>query len=195
MILTLDPGKRACGTGLFDPGTRELWRGNWIRAPDTRAEGPAAWQLLAELVAESVRGMGHVTHVVFEQPGAYRVDLPSRTLALQDLVAVAAWVCALFPEAVHTRLRPREWKGTIKPEIACQRAWDALSEAEQGRVRLPAPSYQHNVKDAIGIGLYILGRRGVAMVKPGVDRRTHSCPKNEQKDPQATASTPEGSSS
>lgn len=164
MILCVDSGKRAAGCSLWTLSNSLLLGAQWVRAPDTRAEGPAAWRLLAELIGQWTHGVP-VSHVVFETPSAYASDTPKRTLDLQDLVGMCGYLCALFPAARHTRLRPKEWKGTIDAEIVCARAWEALSEAEKARVVLPAPSYRHNVYDSIGIGLYITGRRGVAMGK------------------------------
>lgn len=57
---------------------------------------------------------------------------------------------------------PRDWKGTINPDVCNQRVWSALELDEQNTVDLcckgMAPSKRHNVLDAIGIGLFAINR-------------------------------------
>ncbi len=63
---------------------------------------------------------------------------------------------------------PNEWKGSVPKDISQARSWGILSEPERtivdtcfksakGRNGM-APSKRHNVLDAIGIGLWAVGR-------------------------------------
>src|SRR5688572_13296874 len=57
---------------------------------------------------------------------------------------------------------PREWKGNVPQPILETRIIEALTEAEAlilyESIKDIAPSYRHNVFDAVGIGLYALKR-------------------------------------
>jgi len=55
--------------------------------------------------------------------------------------------------------QPAEWKGSVPKEVTEARVRERLSPDELARVRLPkAKRLQHNVYDAIGIGMYAQGR-------------------------------------
>lgn len=65
---------------------------------------------------------------------------------------------------------PNDWKGSTSKDVAHARIWSALSDEEKalvdrsfaaakGRNGL-APSKRHNVLDAIGLGLWAVGRFG-----------------------------------
>lgn len=162
MLLAVDPGKRACGCALFRSGTKELARAALVDGAEA-ANGPEAW--VATAIAVARWASPGIEAVVIERPGAYGRDLPSRTLNLQELVAVGAAVCALFPDAVHIAYFPRDWEGALKrpashreADPVAERVRGRLSPGERARVLLPAPSRAHNVWDAVGIGLKALGR-------------------------------------
>jgi hypothetical protein len=61
----------------------------------------------------------------------------------------------------HALYRPRIWKGS-KPKEAMEAVtrW-RLSPRELSFVKLPAKSLQHNVWDAIALGLFFLNKTGV----------------------------------
>lgn len=162
MILSIDPGLRACGVALFLEATNLLAAG-WVRSPSKKDQGFIAWKAMAEEVwrwYDKQRGQ-NLTRIVVEIPGAYGSDTPDRTLKVQNLVGVGTWICAtsiMVSGGEQQLVRPRDWKGTIDPDAMCARAWNELSPLEKDRVVLPASSYQHNVKDAIGLGLWATGR-------------------------------------
>jgi hypothetical protein len=72
----------------------------------------------------------------------------------KDLDRLAAMVKATSPW--HARFPPRVWKGGIAKPPHHRRIIEALSEAE----REVAKGATHDAMDAIGIGLYALGRVG-----------------------------------
>jgi hypothetical protein len=59
-------------------------------------------------------------------------------------------------------IRPFEWKGNTPKHISHQRIWAKLNDAERSLVDVAgkgmAPGKRHNMLDAIGIGLFVLGR-------------------------------------
>lgn len=81
---------------------------------------------------------------------------------LNDLLSVnlcaGQWIHAV--SAPYTRrLFPHQWKGGLSKERHAPRILGALSNAEQARLpKGMAASKIHNVIDAIGIGLFELGR-------------------------------------
>lgn len=168
MILSVDPGKRACGCALWAQTTfgAELHRAEIVQgAPPGIVRDPEVWKWTAHAVWRWVRVRADpaITQVAFERMPAYRSDTPSRTMAVQDLVAVAAWICALFPQAEHHAYFPREWEGNLNrkgpSDPVVERVKGRLTPEEFSRVVLPgASSKAHNVWDSVGIGLYHLGR-------------------------------------
>ena len=78
-----------------------------------------------------------------------------------DLISLAIEVgriSTLFGEVEF--VLPRKWKGTIKKEMMTARIIKTLTTNELLLVKelKLAKSYEHNVLDAIGIGLWKLGR-------------------------------------
>ena len=59
---------------------------------------------------------------------------------------------------------PHEWKGNLPKELCGRRTLGKLSPEErevyEKCVKGVAAGYRHNVQDAIGIGLFVLGRQG-----------------------------------
>ena|ERR1035437_9519326 len=160
MLLSIDPGLRACGCALFlDVGT--LHSAALVKGAAKGLSGPQAWRATAQAVRNYV-GSWCITRVLFERMPAYGSDLPSRTLKLHDLTAVCAWICALYPDAEPTGYYPREWEGTLNRKGAVdpivERIKGRLTVSERARVELPAPSLAHNTWDSVGIGLKALGR-------------------------------------
>jgi hypothetical protein len=81
----------------------------------------------------------------------------------RDIIKLAhnagEWV-GLNPHARAAWVPPRTWKGSARKEWCTRRILAALRPAEREYVEgLPiAKSYKHNMIDAIGIGLYAVGR-------------------------------------
>lgn len=106
-----------------------------------------------------------VNQVVIEHPVIYP---GGRSANPNDIVKVAIsageWAGRYFPCPVRY-VKPRDWKGTIDADVCNKRVLAALS-AEEGRVyaraseKVPARK-RHNVIDAIGLGLFQLGRFGI----------------------------------
>lgn len=107
-------------------------------------------------------GSNTVARVVIEHPKIYP---GGRTKNPDDIAKLAGkageWhgrFEANGPEYVY----PHQWKGSTPKEIQHARDWAKLSEAERAVVdaagRGIAPSKRHNMLDAVGIGLFAVGR-------------------------------------
>lgn len=80
---------------------------------------------------------------------------------LNDLLSVnihvGQWIRSV--NAAHTRrLPPHAWKGGLSKERHQPRITEALSDAERALLPRLSDTKLHNVIDAIGIGLFDLGR-------------------------------------
>jgi hypothetical protein len=125
-------------------------------------DGPEVWKRTAYAVKNWIHDPREIDIVAVERPPARGDDMPSRTLIVQDLLAVGTWILALFPNARHIAYFPHEWEGTVsrKGEVdpVIQRIKGRLEPEELERVILPCESKAHNVWDSVGIGLKALGR-------------------------------------
>lgn len=100
--------------------------------------------------------------IVIEKPMVY--DTARQKGDQQDLIGLAIMVgaltSALAPYAQGIlHVTPSQWKGQTPKEVTKKRAIKTLSEDELAVVELPtAKGLQHNVWDAVGIGLYRWGK-------------------------------------
>jgi hypothetical protein len=148
-LLAVDPGLNA-GWALFRLGKLVdcgLYRGKHL------AETVEAIQAASVFDLEEL---------VVERPQAYNA-LRSKADP-NDLITLALVAGAAMGAHGWHRLRtpsPAEWKGQTPKEIHQPRILAALEPAELAvleRVKAPA-SLQHNVRDAVGLGLWAHGRR------------------------------------
>lgn len=142
-LLSIDPGE-GCGLALWNEG--ELHH---------------AWLHQCSDDLPTV-----VDTVVCERPQVYLKNLR----AANDLVTLALTAGELVGRigAPTTYILPATWKGQAPKPICHERIMSALTPEEIGRIELPrAHKKQGDVLDAIGIGLFHLGRVG----RGGVARR------------------------
>lgn len=160
IYLSVDPGIRGCGCAIFVDG--ELRAAAYVRNPDKTGAGPGECQAMAQAIRDwFVACSNYVLNIlVLEWPQTYggrakRGDAND----LFPLAGVDAALAANFPAANVTHYLPREWKGTVDPDVMIERIQGRLAPHELLRVELPsAKSLEHNVWDAVGIGLKYLGR-------------------------------------
>jgi hypothetical protein len=176
LLLTEDPGIRQMGVACFDLDAAELLVATHIKNPckkgnkaaECRALGAAAryWYFqdvepkLYERQAVKLVQLG-VEWPQMLAPGQQKGDQND----LPALAAVSTAFAAAFPEVPVESVLPREWKGTIDPDAMTMRIHGRLSEVELSRIEWVSSSrdplkgnIMHNVFDAIGIGLHMLGR-------------------------------------
>lgn len=181
MFLAIDPGLNSPGVALFKSDV--LIAAARIRVPDEFAEfSPGErWCEVAQLIARWVMTLDDILHVVFERPQWYaRGKSKGDPNQLAGVAGVAAAVCGILTGVNGDRPlisspTPAEWigqlskvcpacKGKAKKKCAECRgsAWETprgrfirkrLSEAELALV----PD-QNDAIDAVGLGLFILGR-------------------------------------
>lgn len=140
-VLAIDPGKRCIGWALFRDDV--LAECGLIRDPEfSSLQLPTAGK------------------VVIERPQVY----PQRVQKgdPNDLIDVALWAgaCAVVAQGRTIEfVRPRQWKGTVPKDIHNARVAEKLNDLEASMLAAVKPaSLRHNVTDAIGIGLWVLGR-------------------------------------
>ena len=143
-LIAVDPGVHMSGVAMFDNG--KLTRAAW-------------WQ--SEMVAFD---SAHSSELYIEVPRIYpgnhsKVDLND----LLDLSLAAGWMIGRSDHLKHTRIYPADWKRQVPKLQMVERIKGFLTPDELKRVEVPsAKSKQHNVWDAVGIGLFAVGR-----MKPG----------------------------
>lgn len=154
----------------MDPGLRDCWLSSWhenrliatykVSNPVGKARGPEAWLSMGQAVANNIQLFTYArkAHFVTEIPQVYNAG---KQKGDQDDITqlsgiVGAVVMALNPASV-SHYYPREWKGQLPKETCGDRVLLTLSESERMNVGKYG-ALQHNILDAIGIGLKYLGR-------------------------------------
>ena len=141
-----------------DPGTREmgwaLWRGtSLVQCGLARGK---TWTGTVRKMPE----LPCVDVLTLEDQQIYRSS-PVDAHALLAVARVVGAVVAFYDYPKHSLVKPAKWKGQVPKKICNERTLKALSQIETevvGNVKCPA-SLRHNLLDAIGIGLWAVGRR------------------------------------
>lgn len=170
-LISFDPGLREAGLAVFTDGL--LAAAFLVRNPNTKDRGGKAWLAMGQevdtLLSETVPGLPlrlhlHGSMFVSEIPQVYR-EGKSANVSPDDLTnltgVVGCVIGFLDPVEVKTYV-PAEWKGQVPKDIHNKRIKASLSMDEKAileGVKCPA-SLLHNVVDAIGVGLFELGRMG-----------------------------------
>lgn len=150
--LAVDPGIRGCGVSFFLD--ESLHFAVYVKNTYVSGNGPAEARAVAQAVAQWPADV-----LVLEYPRIY--PGPRQRGDPNDLLPLAGVVCALaalYPRAQIVRYFPRDWKGTVDPDVMIRRVQGRLTPEETARVVLPCQSLQHNTWDAVGIGLKAVGR-------------------------------------
>ena len=156
-LLSIDPGIRGCGAALFVD--KQLVRADYIKSFVKTGNQAAEARAMAQAVSGWLST--HPAHIVVEWPRIYRNVRGKDPNDLLALCAVNAAIAALYPYAVVDSYFPAEWKGQQKKEICHRRIVKILGEAEAKILTdaaARAKSLSHNMMDAVGIGLFALGR-------------------------------------
>ena len=160
--LAVDPGKHACGCAAFYNDS--LIAAAYVRSYIPEAHAPRfaeAWALTAKAV---VKWWGDLvpfvpTEVLLEIPIHYpneqEID-PNDLSPLAGVVTAIAYAFIGTPKIV-SYYPPSQWKGQVPKAIMTNRILNKLTEQEKARI-VRAGSKDHNTIDAVGIGLYRVGR-------------------------------------
>lgn len=165
MLLAIDPSVRSPGVALFN-GTNELIACTRliIQAMPAGSEGEH-WLAVSDEILAWVRRSYHyhqISNVVFEKPQIYRASRSKgNPNDLLGLVGVSMAVAARLPQAFISSPTPAEWCGNLKKNTrgsakASPRAKRILSRLTPAEAKL-VPD-QHDALDAVGLGLWFLGR-------------------------------------
>lgn len=138
-LLAVDPGTHHLGLAVFN-GT-EL--------------------MLAYLLRERPKLLDlPITQIVIEIPQVYKTG-KSDPRDLIRLAYAAGRSTVLAPHAEVRLVHPRAWKGNTKKHITEQRVLAELTPVELSSIQMPPRSLANNVFDAIGLGLKMVGRKGM----------------------------------
>lgn len=158
VVTAIDPGLRKLGIAVFADGL--LLHSALIKAPGTDL-GVTAWQRIADK-ARTWR-LDHSPPGYFPRDEALVSEYPQSYVAGQqkgdqnDLIELTGVVGYLLGAIVDVGEKqtylPRAWKGTMDKEAMQERILSRLSPEE----RVNAVE-QSDVIDAIGVGLFYLGR-------------------------------------
>lgn len=170
-LLAIDPSISATGWAMF--GKDLLGYHRLLGAGLSQL--PATWRMrttaercagMAEEIARNVMAATGLerTPTVIERPKILNVlkgskGDPDDILLLAVLVGAIAQRQYASGSPSVVLIIPSEWKGQTPKDLTEERAKARLSNVELDVVRLPAASLQHNVWDAIGIGLWAVGRK------------------------------------
>lgn len=162
-LVSVDPGLRHAGVAAFEKGA--LVYAALIKNTERKARGPQAWWAMAEEVATT----RHAGSPIFLIPDVYVVEVPQVYRFgkskgdpddLIQLAGVGGAIGARLQALEAHGYYPRQWKGQVPKDVMAARIESYLNAAELSAIAKCAPSLRHNVLDAIGIGLYHLGRMG-----------------------------------
>ncbi len=152
-LICVDPGLRGCGVAEFEG--YDLKRAAYVKNPVETGRGYAAHQAMGTAVG---LWRGSPTKALIEHPRIYpsaaqqKGDLND----LLDVVAVGAAIAAYIPNVVT--VFPADWKGNVPKDAMTERIRRAITDEERARIEKCPANLMHNVLDAIGIGLWKLGR-------------------------------------
>lgn len=168
-LVSLDPGKRACGVALWvRAGERfALEQAELVQSKYEGDDLGLAVQLMAGVVGAWLERSNPMSDcsTIAELPRTYR-GMADKGDA-NTLIALGAVVGATIVElgCPSTLVSPHDWKGNIPKKtegavnIVKERSLAALSADECARIKLPIPSLEHNVFDAVGLGLWWLKKK------------------------------------
>lgn len=167
-LLAVDPGKHHAGAALFIDRSLVACTLVQASAPHLVAEGVYTW-----FVDQAVGNPGvdmEVAVLVVEGQQVYRQSRADPN-DLLPLAECAGGVKASVLASQVLAPLPREWKGSAPKEVCTRRILGKLRSPEVAVLdRCGSPqSLLHNVVDAVGLGLWALGRfRGSAPEGEGV---------------------------
>lgn len=159
MLLAIDPGLRGCGCAVFTEGSKALlWGAGYVRNPLEAGDGPGAWLNMASAV---FAWSEDINSVVIELPRVYQGAQQKGDP--EDLIQLAALTGAISERLASAgghiaTVRPSEWKGQVPKDIMNMRILSKLSVEELAVIKHVGKTKDHNVIDAIGIGMFHLGR-------------------------------------
>lgn len=166
LTVSIDPGLHGCGVAVFLDGllAHAEYTGGLGGQIHTLLEPiEPVERLLFEVAGEGTwdRTTAPIHTLIVEVPQVY--DTPKqkgRQVDVLRLYGVAIAIVAVarpFVRAALT-LQPAEWKGQVPKDVMVERIKGRLSPDEMDVIDLPSSTVEHNLWDAVGIGLRHAGR-------------------------------------
>ena len=157
--VAVDPGLRGCGVAMFDDGV--LMSAWYEKNPELTGDGMEAILAMAMAVRHAA-----ADEVVVEFPHVYAGSKskgdPHDLLVLAAIDgAIGAFATIPLGGRDGAKVRhvfPSEWKGQLDKDACWHRVEGRLQEFEKRIIHWPCASLRHNVQDALGIGLFAVGR-------------------------------------
>lgn len=150
-LMTVDPGKAGLGWAVFDDGrlmeTGILENGSMVEAVR-----------MLERVSSRWRPDASVIEVPQVYPQRVQKGDPNDLIDVAVIAGIAVAVLSTF--CVPQLVRPHKWKGSRPKAVDNQRTLGLLDADELDVLKKSgaSSSKQHNVLDAVGIGLWKEGR-------------------------------------
>lgn len=144
--LTIDPGIHACGWALFKG--KDLHECGWAKA---LAGGP-----ISSCRTMVIPAFMSADTVVIEHPRVFKREAKGD---VEDLILVAGIMGGLLADEgrLVEYVYPVVWKGSVPKKIMLDRIHSRLRPDELERIP-DIGAKTHNVSDAVGIGLWKVGR-------------------------------------
>jgi hypothetical protein len=150
----VDPGINVCGVAVFDGD--ELIKACLVVNPcKVRYADPL---VRVRAMASAVWGaFNGPDAIILERPqlGTYG---PARQKDLVLLCEVNACILGMMGVPDVQSVTPHEWKKSLDGDVMTERIKERLTDQDWTRVEDPGKSVEHNMFDAIGIGLWKFGR-------------------------------------
>lgn len=157
-MITIDPNLRGCGVAVWHEGAAlhgKLVYAEYVPNPRAKGRGYEVYRALAEKVAASTQ---YHHFWVIEMPVVYP-KMPKTDLNdLLDVMGVGSAVSALCRATMVEHVMPSTWKGNLEKKKMLERIRSKLTAEELAVVQKTNADDTEDILDAIGIGLWKLGR-------------------------------------
>jgi hypothetical protein len=157
LLVSIDPGVYSCAVAAWEAPTSSLEtpHGTLYRAA---LSAPCEASQTAQAVLEMIEGWGcQQAPVCVEVPVKYGTRRSTHK-DVERMLEVIATIQRAYSPHLYFAVSPFAWKGNVPKGIQGSRILSALTKAEHDVVCWPKNSLKHNLVDAIGIGLWRLGR-------------------------------------
>lgn len=153
-LVAIDPGLHVCGVAEFEDGRLVAVRA--VEVEKGAGRGPTAWSDMAKAVDSSLSSWlwSSSWSLVVEYPEIYTHGKSRPDDILQVAGVVGALVTGLHGCTSVSAYRPKVWKKQLPKAVHHRRVKERLSLSE----RTWFSKTDHNGRDAVGLGLYELGR-------------------------------------
>lgn len=172
VLLAVDPSIRSSGVALFVGGVLVVARKITL-SDSMRVDTLAVCREMSERIAMFTGGRV-LDEIACEWPQIYReTKSKGSPNNLLGLAAICCGVACLWPDAAAFSYLPREWSGGVPKATKGNAKKSPRAYRIGSRLTLPgeaaiwAKTKGHDAIDAIGIGLYHLGRLTPRRVYPG----------------------------